>query len=487
MTKQTATLSTTQDIPLHLLHDAPWNETRPIDDPYVQSFREKGQLVTAMVRPHPMQEGEFEIVYGHRRRAALAEAGIDTMRCEVRDLSSEEAEELGAIENAQRLGLTWQQQCRLITGYLERALDDDAPARIASALGLSTAQVKRRARMLSALSESWTNTLTDGNFSAWTVDHFEVVSAFDPRFQEGLYKRLQGRAPFMTVADLKEEIAGESQALKNAPWDLDDVALTPRAGACVGCTKRSDAQSDLFGDAKGASCLDGACFASKLKAFGKRKEAQLLEKHPEAVKVSEDYTSGGKDALRPSAYTEAKKGDKGAVPAIVHGGNGKVALAYVKVKKAAKEPTEKDLAKEEARKKELQITALAIEKLIAVIRDPDTEFHKDAFVVLVQFCLVYGVGLEIEGDDQPKRVRDYAKKKATVPELWAVAVPELERILNRAKWGLENGRRDGDDNADVALAAWLVDVEFSDLLKEAKDEITAQPDMARDADEAVNG
>ena len=156
------------------------------------------------------------------------------------------------------------------------------------------------------------------------------------------------------------------------------VTLVPRAGACLGCVKRSDAQADLFGDANGASCLDGGCFAGKLKAFTKRKEADLLEKHPEAVKVSTSYGAGPKGSLSLNDVKPAKKGDKGAVAALEYGPGGKVSLTFVKVKKEAKEPTEKDLAKVEAKRREARIRALALEKLVAIVEDLDTEFHKDA-------------------------------------------------------------------------------------------------------------
>ena len=73
--------SATRDIPLDQLHPAPWNKVRPVDEAFVQSIRDHGQLVTSMARPHPTLEDEYEIVYGHRRHAGLEAAGKETMRC----------------------------------------------------------------------------------------------------------------------------------------------------------------------------------------------------------------------------------------------------------------------------------------------------------------------------------------------------------------------------------------------------------------------
>lgn len=492
-TKTTPEPTSATHIPLRLLHAAPWNEERPVDDAYVRSFRDKGQLVTALVRPHPTHEDEFEIVYGHRRAAALELAGIESMRCEVRDLSDEEAEELGAIENAQRRGLDWQQQCNLIAGYLQRHDDEDASARIGSALGITTAQVKRRARMLFALSPSWNGAIKDGSLSNWTADHFEVLAVFDEKYQETIYKDLNHDAAGMSLTDLKEAIARESKALSSAPWDPADALLVPKAGACVGCTTRSDAQPDLFGEVTGgtkakATCLNGDCFAKKLQAYAKRKELALLEKHPEAVKVNKSYAKGPKGALRSFEVTEAKKGDKGAVAAIVYGDAGKVSLGYVKVKKDAQEKakvlSEKDKAKIEAKKRFARVFALAVEKLSALAHDKSTQFTGDAEAILTQFCLVYGAGIEIKENAEPARIRDYRKKPITVAELWRAALLNIEQTLNRAKWSAESGWEGFEKNPHVELVCWLIDVDFADLLKDAEAEIgapEAQPDSDPEA------
>jgi hypothetical protein len=53
-------------------------------------------------------------------------------------------------------------------------------------------------------------------------------------------------------------------ALKEAPFDIADPGLLPKAGACGACPKRTGNLPDLFGDVKSADvCTDPKCFDDK--------------------------------------------------------------------------------------------------------------------------------------------------------------------------------------------------------------------------------
>lgn len=54
----------------------------------VQSVRENGVLVPALVRP---KEGGYQMVSGHRRKVAAELAGMDRIPCIVRDLTDDQA------------------------------------------------------------------------------------------------------------------------------------------------------------------------------------------------------------------------------------------------------------------------------------------------------------------------------------------------------------------------------------------------------------
>lgn len=464
------------------LRPNPWNKARPLDAAFVESIRSQGVLSSLLLR-EVEDDGsgrDLEIIAGERRWMAAVEVGREYVPAITVDLDDEAARIATLTENTHRAGLTPWQEAQMVGELL--ALDGMDIAAVAAATGWSEATVRRRAKLLD-LSPGWRAMLEVGELPAWTAAHFEILAVFDEKRQEALHKDMKYRANGMTVAELKEEIADTSRALKSAPWDLDDVTLVPKAGACTGCPKRSDCQADLFGAVEdlvkaGSSCLDEECFGKKLAAYSKRKEETLLEKHPEAVKVNEGWTVK-KGALRAMDVTDAKKGDKGAVPAIVHGEGGKVTLKYVKVKKEAKEPTEKDQAKLEAKKREARVLALAIEKLVAIVQDPTTEFTDDAEPLLVQFCLFTGTQVcdTQEDEEARKRIRAFAKKPATVKELWAAAAESIVGGLNQAKRSLEYGWDLEDSLPAIEFAAWMVEADFAALRKEAEAEL-AQPTEA---------
>ncbi|MDD3139421.1 MAG: ParB/RepB/Spo0J family partition protein, partial [Lachnospiraceae bacterium] len=66
----------------------------------VESIKERGVITPATVREK--EDGRFELVSGHRRKRACEIAGIDTLRCEVVELSRDEATILMVESNYQR-------------------------------------------------------------------------------------------------------------------------------------------------------------------------------------------------------------------------------------------------------------------------------------------------------------------------------------------------------------------------------------------------
>lgn len=501
---ETREMSTAMDLDALDIRPNPWNKVRPLDAAFLASIASQGILSPILVRPTDDGDKAYEIICGHRRWLAACETGSLTVPAVMRVMDDQEAQLCTLIENTHREDMTPWQEAQLIGELLARPDWDIATA--AAATGWSESMIRRRAKLLE-ISPKWKEMMDAGELAAWTVGHFEVLAVFDEKAQEELHKDIHSRANGLTLAELKEEIADRSKALKAAPFDLDDVTLVPKAGACTACPKRSDAQADLFGEVPdivkaGSSCLDESCFSRKLTALTKRKESQLLEKHPEAIKVAKNHGTGGKGALNPHQYMEAKKADKGAVPALQYGERGQVTLAYVKVKKSAeeKDKSPRALAKEAERKLQARIDALAIEKLTAIIEDKDTEFAEEAYPLLVQYCLVDGAGMEIEDDEAAAaRVRAYVKKPVKVEEMWPAVADRLVRSLRNVVWNLENKKEDIRENADVKLAAWMVDADFEAIRKEAAAELAQGPaesqadaakdelDMDGDEDDGLDG
>ena len=92
-TRQDAQLEKVQQIPLGELHPFKNHPFKVIDDEAmlrtVESIAQFGVLSPAIARPRP--EGGYELVSGHRRHHAAAQAGLDTMPVIVRDLDDDAA------------------------------------------------------------------------------------------------------------------------------------------------------------------------------------------------------------------------------------------------------------------------------------------------------------------------------------------------------------------------------------------------------------
>ena len=99
-----AKLAKIRDIPLELIDDFPDHPFKVRDDEdmmqLVESVKERGVITPATVRQK--EDGRYEIISGHRRKRACELAGFETLRCEVVDLTRDEATILMVESNFQR-------------------------------------------------------------------------------------------------------------------------------------------------------------------------------------------------------------------------------------------------------------------------------------------------------------------------------------------------------------------------------------------------
>ncbi len=99
-----AKLAKIRDIPLELIDDFPDHPFKVRDDEdmmqLVESVKERGVITPATVRPK--EDGRYELISGHRRKRACELAGFETLRCEVVDLTRDEATILMVESNFQR-------------------------------------------------------------------------------------------------------------------------------------------------------------------------------------------------------------------------------------------------------------------------------------------------------------------------------------------------------------------------------------------------
>ena len=91
--RQEAKLPKLYEIPLMQIDDFPGHPYRVLDDEdmeaLMESIKERGVITPAMVRKK--EDGRYEMISGHRRKRACERLGLPSMRCEVVDVSRDEA------------------------------------------------------------------------------------------------------------------------------------------------------------------------------------------------------------------------------------------------------------------------------------------------------------------------------------------------------------------------------------------------------------
>jgi len=111
-----------------------------------ESIREKGVLQPLLVRPHPEQVGEFEIIAGERRWRAAQKAQVHEVPVIVRDFNDQETLEVALVENLQRQDLSPLEEA---DGY-HRLMHEfsHTQEQLARALGKSRSHVANTLRLL---------------------------------------------------------------------------------------------------------------------------------------------------------------------------------------------------------------------------------------------------------------------------------------------------------------------------------------------------
>lgn len=102
--RQEAKLPKLYEIPLMQIDDFPEHPYRVLDDEdmeaLMESIKERGVITPAMVRKK--EDGRYEMISGHRRKRACERLGLPAMKCEVVDVSRDEAIILMVDSNSQR-------------------------------------------------------------------------------------------------------------------------------------------------------------------------------------------------------------------------------------------------------------------------------------------------------------------------------------------------------------------------------------------------
>jgi ParB/RepB/Spo0J family partition protein len=303
------------DIYVADLRMAPWNARKTFDETAMADFTANIKLhgfqVPLIVRP--LGPKGFEIVAGHRRYKAALALDFDWLPCIVRELTDEQAREIGLVDNLQREDVPALEEAEAF-GELLGALGSIAA--IAARVGKEAAYVAKRlklreltawsqdalrerlitidhAMLLARLAEAEQNAALK-----WCLDRNAGVKVpVEEVLKDRLTRIARKNAPDgdeedgegedtdaaaerrprwrrdwepETVQRLKEHIECESGIpLDRAPWPMEEDWLVPDAGSCLDCPKNTKANAPLFSDLDMgvAICTDGACFKAKTVGF----------------------------------------------------------------------------------------------------------------------------------------------------------------------------------------------------------------------------
>lgn len=102
--RQESKLKKIYEIPISEIDDFPDHPYRVVDDEDMNNLMEsielRGIITPAMVRKK--EDGRYEMISGHRRKRACERLGLETLRCEVVEVSRDEAIILMVDSNSQR-------------------------------------------------------------------------------------------------------------------------------------------------------------------------------------------------------------------------------------------------------------------------------------------------------------------------------------------------------------------------------------------------
>ena len=133
------------------------------------SIRQRGLLTPPLVRRRPGTDGEFLLVAGHRRHAAIVALGWETTPVdEIVDLDEDEAFEIQLLENVQRVQLEPMQAARGLRLLMKRR-EGASAAEVARSIGLSPAWVRRHLKLLE-LPDEVQQRVADGDLSLTIAD-----------------------------------------------------------------------------------------------------------------------------------------------------------------------------------------------------------------------------------------------------------------------------------------------------------------------------
>jgi ParB family chromosome partitioning protein len=293
-----------RNLPVAQLVESSTNPRRRFDENGLKelaaSFQSQGILQPLLVRK--LSPEQYEVIAGARRFRAAKIATLETVPVRIVALSDSAVIEAQAIENLQRENIHPMEEAIGFHSLLQ--MDSpryDVPT-IASRVGKSEAFVYQRLRLIDLVPAVADAFLAD----RISTGHALLIAKLPPHQQERALgeaftsvwtngKNVDIQVPVKQLAHWIER--NLLLVLKDAPFNQDDATLSPEAGACTTCPKRTGFNTLLFGDVSLAhdSCSDAVCFSLKVQAHIR----QTTEKKPELLQIKSANGAPSNPAVLP--------------------------------------------------------------------------------------------------------------------------------------------------------------------------------------------
>lgn len=230
----------------------------------------------------------YELVAGERRFRACKMAGFAGIPAMIKSLTDDQVLEIQIVENLQRDDLTELEEAE---GY--QALCDATgidKSQIGERIGRSRSYVYSRLKLLDLCNDG-RNAMREGALDASKA--LLIARIPDEKLQIRALKEFTEKDG---LGDDRVSYRGAMEWIKknvmlklsDARFKITDAALVEAAGSCEGCSKRTDANPDLFADINAPGiCIDPVCYHNKENAHVERLVEQQRKKGFEVIEGKE--------------------------------------------------------------------------------------------------------------------------------------------------------------------------------------------------------
>ena len=248
------------------------------------TMKQHGQLQACLVRLHPKKDGKYQLYIGFRRLMAAGVAGLQSLKCEVKEIPDDDILELQVIENMQRKDPHPMDEAVAYKTLMEKR--KWTVQETADRFGKKADYITQRLK----LNDLVPDLQKDFKENKMLLGHALLLCRLTPADQAAAKKQATGK-DFRneSVHKVKEWIDEQiMHDLSKVSWDINDKTLLPSAGACSACPKRSGAGNLLFADmSKDNRCFDPICFQAKSNISFVVKVKEVIETKPEIHIIAE--------------------------------------------------------------------------------------------------------------------------------------------------------------------------------------------------------